>query len=53
VTNPERYDQVDQIRVLIMVRFPAPGGGMRQVNTWAIRYNVALITGDAQTSQEL
>jgi hypothetical protein len=53
VTNPDRYDQVDQIRVLIMVRFPAPGGGMRQVNTWAIRYNVALITGDAQTSQEL
>jgi hypothetical protein len=53
VANPDRYNQVDQIRILIMVRFPTPGGGMRQVNTWAIRYNVALITGDAQTSQEL
>ncbi len=53
VANPDRYNQVDQIRALIMVRFPAPGGGMRQVNVWAIRYNVALITGDAQTSTEL
>jgi type IV pilus assembly protein PilV len=53
VANPDRYNQVDQIRVLIMVRFPAPSGGMRQVGVWAIRYNVALITGDAQTSTEL
>jgi hypothetical protein len=52
VPNPERYGQVDQIRVLIMVRFPTPGG-MRQVTAWAVRYNVALITGDAQTIQEL
>lgn len=53
VANPDRYNQVDQIRVLIMVRFPAPGGGMRQVNTWAIRYDVAQVTGDAQSTQEL
>jgi type IV pilus assembly protein PilV len=53
VANPDRNNQVDQIRVLIMVRFPTPGGGTRQVHVWAVRYNVALITGDAQTSQEL
>jgi type IV pilus assembly protein PilV len=53
VENPARYNQVDQIRVLVMVRFPTPGGGMRQMNTWAIRYNVALVVGDSQTSQEL
>jgi hypothetical protein len=53
VPNPERFGQVDQIRILIMVRFPTPGGGMRQVNTWAVRYDVAMITGDPQTSLEL
>jgi len=53
VTNPDRFNQVDQIRVLIMVRFPTPTGGMIQVNTWAVRYNVALITGDPATSLEL
>ena len=53
VPNPDRYNQVDQIRILIMVRFPAPGGGMRQVNTWAVKYNVAALTGDPQTALEL
>lgn len=53
VPNPNRYDQVDQIRILIMVRFPAPGGGMRQVNTWAVKYSVAALTGDPQTALEL
>ena len=36
-----------------MVRFPSPGGGKIQVNTWAVRYNVELITGDPQTTLEL
>ena len=53
VANPDRFNQVDQIRVLIMVRFPTPTGGMVQVNSWAVRYNVALITGDPTTSLEL
>ena len=52
VANPERFNQVDQLRVLIMVRFPAPGG-MRQINTWAVKYSVAAMTGDANTSLEL
>jgi Tfp pilus assembly protein PilV len=53
VSNPNRYNQVDQIRILIMVRFPAPGGGMRQINTWAVKYSVAAMTGDPQTALEL
>jgi len=53
VVNPDRFGQVDQLRVLIMVRFPTPSGGMLQVNSWAVRYNVALITGDPNTSLEL
>jgi Tfp pilus assembly protein PilV len=53
VANPDRYNQVDQIRILIMVRFPTPGGGLRQVNTWAVKYNVAALTGDPQTALEL
>nr|AYM52345.1 hypothetical protein [Hyalangium minutum] len=53
VANPERAGQIDQKRILIMVRFPSPGGGMIQVNTWAVRYNVALITGDDKTTLEL
>jgi type IV pilus assembly protein PilV len=53
MVNPDRFNQVDQIRVLIMVRFPTPTGGMLQVNAWAVRYNVGLITGDPNTSVEL
>ena len=53
VTNPECFGQVDQKRILIMVRFPSPGGGMIQVNTWAIRHDLGLITGDPNTAQEL
>jgi hypothetical protein len=53
VANPDRFGQVDQKRILIMVRFPSSSGGMVQVNTWAIRYNVGLITGDPNSSQEL
>ncbi|HYH96505.1 hypothetical protein [Hyalangium sp.] len=53
VANPDRFGLVDQIRVLIMVRFPTPGGGRRQVSTWAVRYNVPLITGDDQTLVEM
>jgi len=53
VVNPDRFGQVDQLRVLIMVRFPTPSGGMLQVNSWAVRYNVGLITGDPNTSLEL
>lgn len=53
VANPDRYNQVDQIRILIMVRFPAPGGGMKQVNTWAVKYDVAAMTGDPNTTLEL
>lgn len=53
VSNPERFNQVDQLRILIMVRFPAPGGGMKQVNTWAVKYSVAAMTGDPNTSLEL
>lgn len=53
VANPERAGQVDQKRILIMVRFPSPGGGKLQVSTWAVRYNVELITGDPQTTLEL
>jgi hypothetical protein len=53
ITNPERAGQVDQKRILIMVRFPSPGGGKIQVNTWAVRYDVQLITGDPLTTLEL
>jgi hypothetical protein len=53
VANPDRFGQVDQIRILIMVRFPTPGGGRRQVSTWAVRYNVGLITGDDKTLVEM
>ncbi|KFE68840.1 type IV pilus modification PilV family protein [Hyalangium minutum] len=53
VANPQRAGQVDQKRILIMVRFPSPGGGMVDVKTWAVRYDVELITGDDQTLLEL
>jgi hypothetical protein len=53
VANPDRFGQIDQLRILIMVRFPTPGGGRRQVNTWAIRYDTQMITGDPQTLVEM
>jgi type IV pilus assembly protein PilV len=53
VPNPERSNVQDQVRVLIMVRFPAPGGGKIQMNTWAVRYDVGAITGDSTTLLEL
>jgi type IV pilus assembly protein PilV len=53
VPNPERSNIQDQMRILIMVRFPAPGGGKLQMNTWAVRYDVGAITGDPNTLLEL
>jgi hypothetical protein len=53
VANPERGNAVDQRRILILVRYPAPGGGMRQLTTWAVKYSVSLMTGDPKTSLEL
>jgi hypothetical protein len=53
VANPDRYNKVDQIRILIMVRFPAPGGGLKQVNAWAVKYDVVQMTGDQDTTLEL
>ncbi|WP_224364324.1 type IV pilus modification PilV family protein [Hyalangium versicolor] len=52
VENPERHNKVDQIRILIMVRFPT-GAGMKQVNLWAVKYDVTQITGDSRTALEL
>ncbi|MFL5346791.1 MAG: hypothetical protein ACJ8AT_18575 [Hyalangium sp.] len=52
IPDPDRGNQVDQIRVLIMVRFPTPGGGMRQVNTWAIKTDPKVVVADPQTSLE-
>jgi hypothetical protein len=51
VPNPERGDQVDQLRVLVMVRYPTPSG-MRQVEAWAIKTSAKVITGDPATSWE-
>jgi type IV pilus assembly protein PilV len=53
VANPDRFNQEDQIRILVMVRFPAPGGGLKQVNTWAVKYDVRQMTGDPDTALEL
>jgi hypothetical protein len=52
ITNPDRSNLVDQIRVLIMVRYPTPGGGTRQLNTWAIKTSPKIVTGDDQTTLE-
>ena len=53
ITNPERYDQADQIRIVVMVRYHTPGGGVRDIKTWAVKYNVVAMTGDADTTLEL
>jgi type IV pilus assembly protein PilV len=53
VADPDRYNQEDQLRILIMVRFRTPGGGLKQVNTWAVKYDVRQITGDDKTLLEL
>jgi Tfp pilus assembly protein PilV len=52
IPNPKRGNDVDQIRILVMVRFPTPGGGLRQVNTWAIKTSPELVTGDPDTNME-
>ena len=43
----------EQLRILVMVSFPTPGGGVRQVNTWAIKARPETITGDDSTIEEL
>jgi hypothetical protein len=52
VADPNRNLTVDQIRVLVMVRFPTPGGGTRQVETWAIKTDPKIITEDNKTTLE-
>lgn len=52
VADLEHGNQIDQIRILVMVRFPTPGGGMRQVETWAIKTDPRIVTGLETTTLE-
>jgi hypothetical protein len=52
IANPDRNNDIDQIRILVMVRFPTPGGGTRQINTWAIKTSPKVVTGDPSTTLE-
>ncbi len=52
IPDPAHGNQVDQIRVLVMVRFPTPGGGTSQVNTWAIKTDPRIVTEDPSTKLE-
>jgi hypothetical protein len=52
IANPDRDNTVDQIRVLVMVRFPTPGGGTRQISTWAIKTSAKIVTSDPDTTLE-
>ncbi|HEX8703318.1 MAG TPA: prepilin-type N-terminal cleavage/methylation domain-containing protein [Myxococcaceae bacterium] len=49
VENPTQPGTFDSRRIVIMVRYPTPGG-FRQVNVWAIKYDPAAISlgGNAQ-----
>ncbi len=58
IPNPERNNVVDQLRILVMVRYPTgmvrtPTGEriVRQVNAWAVKTDARIVTGDPQTSE--
>ncbi|WP_224361585.1 type IV pilus modification PilV family protein [Hyalangium versicolor] len=42
----------EELRILVMVRFPTPGGGMKQVNTWSIKADPRIFTANSKTTAE-
>lgn len=51
IAGPARNGEVDQLRILIMVRYPTMGGNWRQVTAWAIKTDSRIVTGDPQSAE--
>lgn len=51
ILNPERNNEPDQKRILVMVRYPTTGTSTRTVATWAIKADPEIVTGDPQTAE--
>jgi prepilin-type N-terminal cleavage/methylation domain-containing protein len=51
IPNPERNNVVDQLRILVMVRYPTAENTFRQVTTWAVKTDSRIVTGDPQTAE--
>jgi prepilin-type N-terminal cleavage/methylation domain-containing protein len=51
VQNPERSNVVDQLRILVMVRYPTSGTTWQRVTAWAVKTDARIVTGDPQTAE--
>jgi type IV pilus assembly protein PilV len=51
IPNPDRNNVVDQLRILVMVRYPTAESSTRQVTAWAVKTDARIVTGDDQTSE--
>jgi hypothetical protein len=49
--NPERSNVVDQLRILVMVRYPTSDTTWQQVSAWAVKTDARIVTGDPQTAE--
>jgi prepilin-type N-terminal cleavage/methylation domain-containing protein len=52
VENPTQPGTFDSRRIVVMVRYPTPGG-YRQVNVWAVKYDPAAITLGTSSTLEI
>ncbi len=53
VPSPTTPGLMDSTHILIMVRYPLPGGLFRQINFWTIKYNPAATTLDPSATLEI
>jgi type IV pilus assembly protein PilV len=49
--NPERSNVVDQLRILVMVRYPTSDTTWQRVSVWAVKTDATIVTGDPQTTE--
>lgn len=49
--NPERSNLVDQLRILVMVRYPTSGTTWQQVTAWAVKTDATIVSDDDQAQE--